>query len=208
MTHKSERDHDIITLISTLIDNELLNVRTCLPGIITAVNNVTVDVELVIRRVMDNGDTVGISALQGIPVCFFGNADYQITFPITVGDHGLVLFADRDIQSYLETGKQSAPTMLRNHDLSDGLFIPLNLTRGLRKDTIITDALTLKSGTTTLIMNLDGTINVTGNMDINGDLNIDGEVTATGDVIAGTISLKTHTHPTTTEGSPTGQPIP
>ncbi len=51
-----------------------------------------------------------------------GGAGY-LTFPVAAGDVCLVLFNDRDFDTFWSTGSIDVPNSLRTHDLSDGLAI-------------------------------------------------------------------------------------
>lgn len=59
----------------------------------------------------------------------------------------------------------------------------------------------------------DGSIEITGNVTIdkdvtiNGKLHVKGQITSDDDVLAGSISLKSHTHTSGQAGSPTSSPI-
>lgn len=46
-----------------------------------------------------------------------------ITMPIKKGDTGIVLFNDREIDTWITTGQTTYPHNLRTHDLSDGIFL-------------------------------------------------------------------------------------
>lgn len=72
----------------------------------------------------DNGNQI----LQDYPdiyakVCFFGWGDIAITHPINVGMEGLLLFNDREIETWFLTGGPGELAYDRCHDLSDALFI-------------------------------------------------------------------------------------
>lgn len=64
------------------------------------------------------------------------------------------------------------------------------------------------------VIQLNGAVAVTGAITVSGTLTapgggaISGDLKATGDVQAGTVSLKTHRHTSSTSGSPTSTPIP
>jgi len=55
---------------------------------------------------------------------------------------------------------------------------------------------------------ISGALTVGGTITAPGGAAISGDLKATGDVLAGTVSLKTHRHTTTTNGNPTSTPIP
>ncbi len=56
------------------------------------------------------------------PVFILQGGGAYITFPIQKGDTGLVLFGDREISTWLQTGQVAAPQNQRTHDLSDGIY--------------------------------------------------------------------------------------
>jgi len=64
------------------------------------------------------------------------------------------------------------------------------------------------------IIKLIGAVAVTGDITVSGNISgpsgaaISGDLNMQGDVKAGTVSLKTHVHTTTTNGNPTSIPIP
>lgn len=206
MVEKVFTSFETESLIEQMLNSELLNVRTCIPVIVVDVSGDVVDVEIVVERVLVGGTTQGVARLLGIPILHIGNADYGVSFPVAVGDEGLALFSDRDIQLFLESGKQSAPSMLRNHDLSDAVYLPTNLSKQKRVGKIDPSALLVTAGTSGLTINKDGAIEVAGNLDVTGDISATGDITTPGDVVAGTISLKLHTHPVS--GASTGVPVP
>ena len=60
--------------------------------------------------------------LATVPVIFPRGGTGFITFPIATGDEALVLFNDRDIDAWWESGQDTAnPNSPRQHDLSDAL---------------------------------------------------------------------------------------
>lgn len=114
-----------------------------------------------------------------------GSNDF-ISFPISEGDNCLVLFNDRDIDTWLNAGDGGFPTTVRAHDLADAFCLvgvrPLTasiatyLADGIRishdvgaiidlKDNLIESAATL--------FRHDGNMEVTGNVLIKGDTEIE-----------------------------------
>ena len=70
----------------------------------------------------------GNQILQDYPdiyakVCFFGWGDIAITHPVNVGMEGLLLFNDRELETWFLTGEPGELAYDRCHDLSDALFI-------------------------------------------------------------------------------------
>lgn len=124
------------------------------------------------------------------------------------------LVDDKVLKIPLDTSGENAVAMVPlKSDIEPGEF-RLNIfdSSGTSKGFIYGDKngkLTINvAGDTEIINNL----NVGGNISCDGNIDSGGDVTAVGDVVAGTISLKTHTHvgsPTAVDGppSPTGAPI-
>ena len=57
------------------------------------------------------------------PVFIIQGGGSYLTFPITAGDTGLVLFSDRELTTWLTTGQITYPQNQRTHDLSDGIYL-------------------------------------------------------------------------------------
>jgi hypothetical protein len=58
------------------------------------------------------------------PVILPGGGSFVLTFPITKGDEGTIIFASRCIDSWWQSGGIQTQAELRMHDLSDGFFLP------------------------------------------------------------------------------------
>lgn len=61
--------------------------------------------------------------LVNCPVMVLSGGTARLTFPIAVGDTCLVLFCDRDIDTWYTSGQIQAPATDRTHDLNDGIAI-------------------------------------------------------------------------------------
>ncbi len=128
-------------------------------------------------------------------VCY---ANPFCTFPITEGMECILLFSDREIESWFINGSVNPRGYERMHDLTDAVAIVgirslpqmitiltdcLNLFYGNSSFNLQTDAANLNSATITL---QGDTININGNLVINGQAYTD------------------HTHKNGNNGSPTG----
>jgi hypothetical protein len=95
---------------------------------------VTVQALIQVRVQQPTGDYLWLSIppLVDVPVFFPGAGGVTITFPIKVGDEGLVIFSSRCIDAWFQNGGKDAggaPTPqvqmeFRMHDLSDAMFFP------------------------------------------------------------------------------------
>lgn len=130
-------------------------INTALPCKVVEVAGNRVTISLNILREF-KGVAQDALTLYDVPVVFPGSGSSMVRFPIAAGDTGLVIFAQRDIDSWLE-GETAKPDTSRLHDMADGMFIP-----GLRifSDNTIPDELEISSG------NLSITILKTGQVKI------------------------------------------
>lgn len=102
-------------------------------GKITAFNpeNQTAQAEIVYTKTyfqLQNGNYVATNPkytlVLSAPVVCLGGGDASLTFPIAVGDECLVLFNDRDMDNWLQTGSTTnAPATSRLHSFSDGIIL-------------------------------------------------------------------------------------
>jgi hypothetical protein len=69
----------------------------------------------------EQSETVPI--IVDVPVQFPGAGEYSLTFPPKEGDPVLVIFADRSIDKWLDTGDEVDPVDLRRHHLTDAFAL-------------------------------------------------------------------------------------
>lgn len=83
----------------------------------------TVEVTLQIRRPAADGTSSAIPLLVDVPYFVLQGGGAYIDLPITAGDYCIVLFNDRDIDTWWSTANMADPATNRKHDLSDGIAI-------------------------------------------------------------------------------------
>ena len=83
----------------------------------------TVEVTLQIKRLAADGTSVRIPMLVDVPYFVLQGGGAYIDMPIASGDFCIVLFNDRDIDTWWSTANLSDPASTRKHDLSDGIAI-------------------------------------------------------------------------------------
>lgn len=100
--------------------------RVALPAIVTAFDDKkqTVTLQPAIAGTDENGDAMALPPLADVPVKFPRGGGFAFTFPINPGDEGWVIFSDRCIDGWFAGGKVSQADEHRQHDLSDGGFLP------------------------------------------------------------------------------------
>ena len=120
---------------------------------------------------------------------------------IKVGDVGLVVYLDHDLDSTVTGGKEADPLTERNHATSDAVFIGGIVSGGYKVQGLPDEchAIATEDGSVYVAVTKSGII-------LNGDVQVNGKITATGDVMAeNRVSGAHHTHPGDSGGM-TGQP--
>lgn len=129
----SDTSSNISTLASTIkqgITSQLKDLHTSLPGIIQSFDAATqlATVQPAIKRVFvtreGDGDTEfltpsNLPILINVPVVFPRGGGFSLTMPVKPGDECLVVFCERSIDNWHETGKIRVPGARRFHSLSD-----------------------------------------------------------------------------------------
>lgn len=215
--------------------------RVALPGIIQSFDpgTVTAVVQPAIRYIERDNDgnktTKDYPLLVDVPVVFPRGGGCTLTFPVTAGDECLVIFADRCIDFWWQSGGIQEPVDGRMHDLSDAFCIvgPQSQAKKIRGISTTAAQLRTDDGSAFIELAAGGDITATtagnatinapeiilnGNVTINGNLSqgmgdgggtamMRGPVTVTNDVTAGGKSLMTHTHGGVEHGNDsTGEP--
>lgn len=206
------------------IEGRLKELHTALPGIVESFDPEMqlATVQPAIRRIFITRDgekeilvPTDLPLLINVPVIFPRGGKFSLTFPVEKGDECLLVFNERSIDNWHETGKTKVPTAYRLHSLSDatafvGLsskpnkipdYDPVNtqLKRddGSVKFTILTD------GTMELYADAKVTIDtpeteITGNLTVMGNTSIIGNTAMTGSLaVTGTTNLIAPTTVTT-----------
>ena len=83
-----------------------------------------VDVRIVQPEIDLAGNNIPMPVITNIPVSFVRCGKSHITHPINKGDTGFIVFADRDISSWVETNNKSVVDSARTHSMQDSYFVP------------------------------------------------------------------------------------
>lgn len=166
----------------------MLELRVALPGIIqsfdaqqqTATVSLAIMEKLAIRGVESE---VEIPLLVDVPVVMPRAGGYVLAFTPRSGDECLVIFADRCIDSWWQSGGVQSQADCRRHDLSDGIAI-VGLWSQPNKPSLPASGVALQSDDGAVGVFVDGetvsvkggTFNVdAGSINLNGSLTINGE---------------------------------
>lgn len=120
--------NQLIALISTATLVKVVK-NTNTPGQVAPIGNV--DVLPLVNQLDGQGNAVPHVTVHGLPYSRLAGGSNAILMDPEPGDLGLVVFADRDISSVLNTNPQGSasgsaqanPGSRRRHDMQDGMFI-------------------------------------------------------------------------------------
>ncbi len=122
-----ERFNDPEELLRVAFDAMARELWTSCVGIIEVFNAElqTATVQPAIKAMIQNEQgqwtTANLPLLLDVPVYFPSGGGCALTFPVAKGDECLVVFADRCIDSWWQSGGIQMPISSRSHDLSDGM---------------------------------------------------------------------------------------
>ena len=139
MMDEQKRQEELQALKQEIFES----LHCALPGIVesydsetqTAIIRPAVKHRLVSSRAERSGaegspSSVSLPLLRDVPVFM------PVPFEINEGDACLVVFADRDIDAWFETGEAEVPPSGRMHSLSDGFaFVGFKAGRNVNEDT-------------------------------------------------------------------------
>lgn len=83
-----------------------------------------VQVMIGVQRVSKNGVASDYPPIIDVPVLFAGGTQFAITHQIDTGDEGLILFSQRCVDGWKQTGGSAINPLGRFHSLQDAFFIP------------------------------------------------------------------------------------
>jgi hypothetical protein len=112
--------------IDSLIKRRLLDIHTSMPGIVQSydVATQTAEVTIAMNRTKLDGETVDAIKLPNVRVMFPASSRFQNRFPLVAGDTVLLVFHERDCDSWRGTGNIGTPQTNRKFSLADVVAIP------------------------------------------------------------------------------------
>lgn len=113
-------------LIKRTIIQTMRQLRVSMPCEVVSYNpkRQMVDVRIVQPEIDLSGNNIPMPVITNIPVSFVRCGNSHITHPINKGDTGFIIFADRDISSWVETNNRAVVDSARTHSMQDSYFVP------------------------------------------------------------------------------------
>lgn len=112
--------------IKLAVDSALKEVHTCLPAVVIKVDHVNqlIDAQITLKRKLSD-KLVNLPVLVDVPLRYWRSNIFSITFPISIGDHVKIMFAERSIDNWLANGGTQDPQDFRKFSLSDAFAEPV-----------------------------------------------------------------------------------
>ena len=162
----------ILETLGNLIDDRLKRLNTVMPATIQEYNkiNQTVTVIPCYEIKFSNGKSLGRSPIKNVPVIFMRSKECGIYFDLSEGDTVMLVFSQRELETWYNTGEITVPKYDRAHHLTDAIAIPglydsknkienpkdgINIFHKNDSININDDNITLKKGKSTLKMSDD-----------------------------------------------------
>ncbi|WP_314143292.1 Gp138 family membrane-puncturing spike protein [Buttiauxella noackiae] len=145
------RSGDLAETLQSERETTKNQIRVAMPGIVQSFDpsTVTAVVQPAIRYVENDNDgnrvTQNYPLLVDVPVVFPRGGGCTLTFPVKDGDECLVIFSDRCIDFWWQSGGVQEPVDDRLHDLSDAFCIVGPQSQAKKIGSISTGATQLRS---------------------------------------------------------------
>lgn len=123
---QSEAGPTLAEVIKDAVDAKIMDMRTAMPGIITAYDKAsqTATVQPVFKRKYGDGTTGDPPQIYKVPIAHPRAGDAFIHLPVAVGHTVLLVFSDRSLEKWMASGKVNDPEDNRAHHMSDAIAIP------------------------------------------------------------------------------------
>jgi hypothetical protein len=125
-----ERLNDREEAIRAALDAAAARLHTAMPGIVISYDPVSMTAVVqvaIMYEVRDQAGTwapVALRPIPDVPVMMAGGGGFSATFPLAPGDEGWLVFAERCIDGWWQSGGIAVQAEHRMHDLSDPAFFP------------------------------------------------------------------------------------
>ena len=116
-------------VIAAAIEARIAEVRVGLPAVIQSFDATTqlaaVKPPLGDTIILEDGSeqAIELPVISDVPVQFPGGGGHSITFPVRAGDPCWLVFSDRSLDKWLDSGAVTDPIDLRRHHLTDAVAL-------------------------------------------------------------------------------------
>lgn len=154
---------NLTDLIKRSFSEMMKDVATSIPGHILAFDSDTqlAQIQIGIQRIDIKGVSFTPPPLIEVPVYFSGGS-FLVEHQIDPGDEGIILFSQRCIDGWLNTGGVADNPILRFHDFSDAMFLPGVRSQPNKIESFANNGVRLRNadGTQYVWLKNDGTVEI------------------------------------------------
>lgn len=198
-------------LLEQAKENAMMDVRVSMPARIVSFDPATktAQVEICMQMVDDDDSTIEYPPLVDCPCLFTRGGGFHVVHPYSVGDSGLVLFSDRCLDGWFESGKTAPPMDFRVHSMSDAYFIGGADHLG-NVSPIVSGAMFIgkDDNSAGLQINSDGSLILKGtSLQIEPPVTTNSTITSIGQITANGKPLDGHSHGGVERGSSNTDPL-
>lgn len=192
-------------LLEQAKENAMMDVRVSMPARIVSFDPATktAQVEICMQMMDDDDSAIEYPPLVDCPCLFTRGGGFHVVHPYSAGDSGLVLFSDRCLDGWFESGKTAPPMDFRVHSMSDAYFIGGADHLG-NVSPIVSGAIFIgkDDNSAGLQINDDGSLILKGaSLQIEPPVTTNSTITANGQITANGKTLDGHSHGGVERGS-------
>ena len=153
-------------ILKQSVRSGLENVHTAIPGEVVEFDAAEAKARIrpLVRRKLANGDIQPLADVYEVPVLYPSSGDSVVSWPLLVGDSGILIFAERNIDAWLQRGGVQDPPSKRRFDLTDGMFVP-GLWSFNEAPEVLPDAMLLQYKGSRIEM-MDDKVVINGNLEV------------------------------------------
>lgn len=150
--------------INTIIDAKLASTHTHVPFKVVSVDwskkppTLVAQPTIKARQLLPDGSQkwVDLPQVPDVPIHFPGGGGASLTFPIKVGDEGLLMISTRSTDSYQQSGDGQPPIELRPHDLSNAYAMMGSRTTPTALDSVSSNSTQLRTDDGKTVIDFQG----------------------------------------------------
>jgi hypothetical protein len=184
--------HAIVQLLQSYIAG---NVHTSMPGKVESYDRLTRrgSIKPMLKMKSADGSEIELPVLPDVPFAVYGTANASVVLPSSEGDFVLLVFSERFIGKFMQTGKPSSTPYENMYSLGDAIAFP-----GIFPSS---SSIPATGSSDITIVNNGGKVVLSAS----GDIELgSGVLTA----LANELFVTSHVHTSAAPGSPTSTPVP
>lgn len=157
-------------LLQSAIWSEIIaKLNTAIPAVVDSYDKKGpyVSATIVINKTTAEGEVLTFKSIVKVPVVFPRTNRFKMSYPLEAGDGVLLLFSQRSLDEWYNSGKVSTPVITRTYALTDAIAIPGLF--GLGQGKAVTSEKELEIEFDDVKITSDGKKwKITGDMELNG----------------------------------------